>query len=163
MYYYEKAVLFMLYGLHSVVAMSPQRLRDIVPQENREDWPDVYNRDDLYDYENCNNKMLDVRDLDKDFDWAALSLNILDTKKIHESPASEKKSMKNKKSTAPELAKRKRSEVVKLLSPLQLQQTQQHLLPQQQLLPPQHQQQQQSVPRFDVDPVLRKLKISNHN
>lgn len=125
-------MIFLLYGVHSVVAMSRHRLRDIDPQENPEEWLDVDNRDDLYNYDSCNNNMLD---LDKDFDWASLSLNVLG-----------KKSMKkNKKSTDKNQGKRKRSKKSKLLSPLQHQQTQQQ---QQQ---PQKQQ------------LKRKLKISKHN
>lgn len=145
-------MLFLLSGFLSTMAAY---LEGEAAPENHDKWLDLYNNDDLFDYEDCNNKVLDVRDLDTDFDWQPLSVNALNMKKLSKSSISGKKSMKKKKkSPEPDPRKRKRSEFVKRMSSLKQ--------PQQRQQPQVQPQQQRIMPRFETDPIMRKLRKSNH-
>lgn len=62
--------------------------------KNSNEWFDVYNHDNLYNYEDCSH--LDFRDLDKDFDWHALSSNV-HVKQKSGSPRLSRKGRKKKK------------------------------------------------------------------
>lgn len=87
--------LFVLYRLLSAMGAS-RRIKEEDASKNGNEWFDVYNRDGLYNYEDCN-AQLDMRDLDKDFDWHTLSSNVVEVGQRSDLPLALRKSMKKKK------------------------------------------------------------------
>lgn len=82
-----------------------RRIKEEDTSKNRNEWFDGYNHDDLYNYEDCN-AQLDMRDLDKDFDWHTLSSNVLEVKQRSDLPHALRKSIKKRKKS-PEQGRKK--------------------------------------------------------
>lgn len=96
--------LFVLSRLMSAMSAS-RRTKEEDAWKKSNEWFDVYNHDDLYNYEDCN-AQLDMRDLDKDFDWRAPSSNVVEVRQKSKAPLSARKAIKRKNKN-PEQGKKK--------------------------------------------------------